>query len=676
MVQETAPIGGLRGVGSKTAALFSEMGVETIGDLLAFLPKGYKERRYMPVAHARHGDRILTRAICLKCLSSQHTGSFAKTELLFSQDGREFRCVFYNQPYRRNMAKEKAFLLFGTVRVDKRGPVFLNPETEPDSGDPYLKEGLYPVYSLPFASRLTGRKIALAEKRALLLAEIEEEAPLWLLDRLSLPGRARALECVHQPHSREDLMIGQRYFAARRLIAHQASMLRRPEIFEKRETARLSSDRLPAFVEALGIPLTKGQKGALEDVARDLGSGRQMNRLIEGDVGSGKTAVALCACFLAASGGYQAAFLAPTEALARQHFHKCSESLRMFGIEPALLTGSMRAAERRRAERAAESGSAGVVFGTHALFSGNVAFKSLLLFAFDEQKSFVGALRALVLAKALLPPHVLALTATPIPRTLVFALAGEMDTSRIMEMPKGRKPVQTFVASPAMRQRIYAFIEKRVMQLEKAFIVCPAIDQDDYASVESVYAEAKSAMPSAAVTKLTGAMGEAERQKGLDAFLRGESSVLIATTIIEVGIDVPEATVMLVLDAHRFGLSQLHQLRGRVGRSSRESWCVLEAPQSAGPDAIGRLRALKAMHDGFAIAREDLKLRGGGERLGMRQSGRPSAISEDAMDFPDVAEEARAAAGRLLASSKAADRAFLEKIESEDGASMELVVLN
>ena len=416
---------------------------------------------------------------------------------------------------------------------------------------------------------------------------------------------------------------------------------------------------LAPFRAALPFTLTGAQERALADICRDLGSGRVMNRMLQGDVGSGKTAVAAAAAYLAAKNGVQTALMAPTEILAEQHAKSLAQLLDPLGVSVALLTGSMSAPKKREAREAIASHRADLVVGTHALISESTAFANLGLVVADEQHRFGVAQRA-ALAEKGENPHLLVMSATPIPRTLALILYGDLDISVMDELPPGRQTIDTFLVGEPMRARINAFIRKQVAEGHQCYIVCPAIEEGETESLRSAEAWAETlqstVFPDLRVALLHGRMKGPEKEAVMARFARHEADILVSTTVIEVGVDVPNATLMIIENADRFGLSQLHQLRGRVGRGKDKSYCVLFT-DNRNPETLQRLKALCKTNDGFEISRQDLALRGPGDFFGTRQSGLPAfKVGSLQMDLQTL-QNAQSAAAEFLASQELSLRA-------------------
>ena len=650
----TDPVAALRGIGEKKAAAFARLGVRIIGDLLRFYPRTYDDRRQLYTIQTlslEHPCRFVGLIASEPVLSRLRS---SKTILKFRvvDETGSIRISFFNMPYRRGMFRVGQMVQFyGRAVLDEYGLSMVSPEFESVSGDEPPPGYIVPVY--PLTDGLTNKAVISAVRSALDACgkDATEPLPGSLLAAHGLMPISQALENIHAPVS-DDMLTE----ARRRLIFEELFLLTLGlSLLKNRRTSLcgIPCPRRPdtALRSELPFALTAAQERVIADVLADLGSGRLMNRLIQGDVGSGKTLVAAFAAYQVIANGHQAALMAPTEILAAQHFATFEKLFAPLGIQVTLLTGRMKVAQRREAETAIASGGAQMVIGTHALLSRCVDFLSLGLVVCDEQQRFGVRQRAALTAKGL-HPHLLVMSATPIPRTLALILYGDLDLSVIDELPPGRQTVDTFLVGSSMRARIEAFVRKQAAEGHQTYIVCPLIDDTDNASLTSVtaYAEslAKDVFADLHTACLHGRMKSNEKEAVMDAFVRGEIDVLISTTVVEVGVDNPNATLMVIENAERFGLSQLHQLRGRVGRGSAKSYCILACGQG-GKAVKERLEILCRSSDGYEIAQHDLEIRGPGAFFGEAQHGLPTLrMANLTADMP-LLQEAQASAKQLLA---------------------------
>ena len=671
---QNGDLSAVKGIGPKTALRLNELGIQNIKDLTEFIPKAYKDRGIMrDISQAAAGERILTKAVLVSGTRNYYYGRTAKTVLKFASGSTDFSAVFYNQPYRKNMTAGKEFILYGIVSSENGALVLISPQTEPADENEYLTEGLYSVYPLPAKSPVSQRTLTKYIKNALSSTECEEDMPLWIINELDLAEKNKSLNMLHFPHSDYDLTYGMRYFMSRRFLKFQA-FLAAGKLNEKNPSCIFSDTNTDEFSSLFGFELTEPQKKAAEEIKKDLSSGFQMNRLLQGDVGSGKTAVAMIGVYSAVSNGFQAAVCAPTEILARQHYEKYSPLFGSLGYECVVLYSSLNRKNRENALQMSADGRARVIFGTHALFSDDVVFENLAFIVIDEQQRYGVAQRAALAAKGA-DPHMLVMSATPIPRTLMLSIYKDLDLSVISSGPSGRKKIKTYLADPSMEERIYDFIRKRAESAEKSYIVCPAIDDEDLENVESVFEETKIKLDGILTEKLTGEMKEEKKNSVMNSFAGGSCMVLVATSVIEVGIDVADAVLIWIKGSERFGLSQLHQLRGRVGRSEKQSWCILQT-ESSSPETKKRLSILCSVDDGFEIARQDLMMRGSGEIFGIRQSGKENTIIDDIMSYEELFGRTGGITERLMKSEREEDIRFLSSLTSDSPGSGGNIILN
>ena len=629
------PVRFIKGVGPKKAQAFACRGVFNIEDLLYYFPRRYEDRtKFSLISGLEEGMEQTIKVNVLVCgqRKSWRRRSFSITEAIVEDSSSRLSCVWFNQPYLKQYLKPGVgLILYGKVERYAGKLQMTNPEFEvvSEEADESLNIGrIVPVY--PAVAGLGQRSLRRMIKESLdkYVSQLEDFLPYDLRSRNNLLNLSESLANIHFPETElrqkdaytrlafEEFFIFQLPLAIRKFKKKDS-----PGIAHKAD-AKLASE----FIKSLPFELTDSQKQVVKEIIEDMASPQPMQRLLQGDVGSGKTVVATIAGMIAIGGGYQVAFMVPTEILAQQHYEKIKlQCHKVTGekIEIALLTGSLTAKDKENILKRIKSGEIDLVIGTHALLEGNVEFKSLGLVVIDEQHRFGVAQRAKLPQKAK-HPDVLIMTATPIPRTLAITLYADLDVSAITQMPAGRKPIKTEWITSFKREWLYGFIRKTVSQGKQAYVVYPIIEESfalDLLSAKKMYAEfQENIFKGFSVGLIHGKLKQKEQNRIMSEFKSGKLQILIATTVLEVGIDVANATLMVIEEAHRFGLSQLHQLRGRVGRSELESFCVVIS-DAAGADAKARLAGLVKYTDGFKIAEQDLKIRGPGEYFGTRQHG-------------------------------------------------------
>ena len=622
------PLTSLKGVGEKTGKLFERLGIVTLRDLLSYYPRDYqayerpvpigqlKEQKVMSVESALVTNADLLRFNRMQLVSARIRDLSGSLQL-----------AWYNMPYMRASLKTGQLYVFRGRVVRKRGGLVMEqPEVFAPEAYAALEDSLQPIYGQ--TKGLGNKAIVKLMRQALEVRQLEREyMPAQIRRRQELAEINYALERIHFPADRQELL-----FARKRLVFDEFFLFLTgvKKLKEQRENKASSfvmqKTSLARQLEAsLPYALTKAQERALADVRRDMQSGFVMNRLIQGDVGSGKTIVAVLALLMAAENGFQGAMMAPTEVLARQHYESISRLFSECGIDRrlVLVTGSMTAKEKRAAYQAIASHEADIVIGTHALIQEKVVYDKLALVITDEQHRFGVGQRELLSEKGD-SPHVLVMSATPIPRTLAIILYGDLDISVIDELPAGRQAIKNCVVDTSWRPKAYAFIADQAAQGRQAYVICPMVEASEMIDAENVTDYAKllrRELPDTIrVEYLHGKMKAKEKSRIMEEFADGQIQVLVSTTVIEVGVNVPNATVMMIENAERFGLAQLHQLRGRVGRGASQSYCIMINGSGDG-DASKRLEILNKSNDGFFIAEEDLRLRGPGDIFGLRQSG-------------------------------------------------------
>lgn len=626
---EQQNITAIKGIGEKTAKLFQKIGVETVEELLHYYPRAYDEfKEPQPIAELKEDTIAAVGGILAKTADVVRYGARLQVTTAGLRDsGGTLALAWYNMPYLRGTLKAGERFIFRGRVVKKRGRLTME-QPEIYRPEQYAKvvSSMQPVYGQ--TKGLGNKTIAKAVTEALTMRQMEREyLPAGLREKYGLAEINYALEHIHFPANREELM-----FSRKRLVFDEFFMfLMSVRLLKDKKEDKKSvypftfSGEMASVEERLPYALTGAQKKVIREVCADLSGGHIMTRLIQGDVGSGKTIVAILALLQAAANGYQGALMAPTEVLARQHYESMTELFASLGItyRLVLLTGSMTAKEKRLARESIENHEADIVIGTHALIQEKVVYDNLALVITDEQHRF-GVAQREMLSKKGGEPHVLVMSATPIPRTLAIILYGDLDISIIDELPANRQPIKNCVVNREFRPNAYRFIENEVRAGRQAYVICPMVEPSEMLEAENVidYTEElrRALSPSIRVEYLHGKMKGKEKNAIMEAFAANEIHVLVSTTVIEVGINVPNATVMMIENAERFGLAQLHQLRGRVGRGKDQSYCIM-VNASGEEDAGKRLDILNKSNDGFYIASEDLKLRGPGDLFGVRQSG-------------------------------------------------------
>ena len=645
----------IKGVGETRARALEKLHIRTLGDLISYYPRRWEDRtKLFPIRDLPEGEYACCRAMLAQEPTAHRiSGGQTVVKVRAVDEGGVLDITFFHQEYRKNaLHRGETYIFYGRAEGGGIRRRMANPLLEKEGGQ-QLTGRIMPVY--PLTAGITQIMMAKAVRQGLdECRDLPEDV---------LPDEVRrahqlcyigfAYENVHFPASPEALELARRRLAFEELflLSCGLSLLR-----VRRETVAGPACRdvdMTAFYEALPFVLTGAQRRAIEQAAADMTSGRPMNRLCQGDVGSGKTMVAAGCAWFAAQSGWQTALMAPTEILARQHYESLSPLLARLGMTCALLTGSTRAKERRETLAALAEGRIDLCIGTHALLTEDVQYGRLGLVITDEQHRFGVAQRSGLAHKGA-SPHTLVLSATPIPRTLALIIYGDLEVSVIDELPPGRQQVDTFAVGEKYRQRLNGFIRKQVAEGHQVFIICPLVEENgetqDERKAVTAYARhlQQQVFPELRVAVLHGRMKSGEKEKVMAAFAAGESDILVSTTVVEVGVDVPNATLMVVENAERFGLSQLHQLRGRVGRGRAKSWCVLLS-DSRNEETRRRLKVMTETNDGFKIAEEDLRLRGPGDFFGSRQHGLPVLKAADLSCDMRTLDEAQQAAKALLA---------------------------
>lgn len=645
----------------KRAEALLAQGIESPADLLLLFPHRYIDQRVVRPIGSLSGMEE-TALVAGEILSLNETGFGAKKRLevvLSDGTGSLTGVWFHGTRFFRNRLRKGAFAaFFGKVRRFGKTLSMAHPELRLPSGREELRrmQRIIPIYPAPkefVSTRITSRLLADWIGQILTKAPPVEFLPEEILESHSWPERAAAFRMIHTPQEMNEPEIALERFKFEELFLFQLTMARvRTFHFDKKKGPpfiRVGELTRTFFNEQLPFELTEGQKTALGEIRKDLFSGDQMHRLLQGDVGSGKTLVAIGAILLALDNGYQAAFMAPTEILAEQHHQTLSRLIGNLVPEIGLLTGGG-GRDRNGTLRSIADGTCRVIIGTHAIIQEGVEFHNLGLAVIDEQHRFGVRQRADLASKGN-HPHLLVMSATPIPRSLAMTLYSDLDISVIRDLPGGRKPVRTAVRSERKREEIYAFLQQNLDEGGQAYIIYPLVEESEVMDLKDAtvgYEKIRSRFPRASVGLLHGRMGREEKEEVMGRFSAGEIQILVSTTVVEVGVDVPNANVMLVEHAERFGLSQLHQLRGRIGRGSRQSYCILMPGGPLSEAGRYRLNMMVETNDGFRIAEADLKLRGPGDFLGTRQSGLPEFRHADIVEDRMLLESARNLARELI----------------------------
>ena len=659
MARLTDPITILKGVGPTMAKRFAALNIFTLGDLICHFPRGYEDRtKILPIEKMEVDVPACFKAMVMNTPRTAHIRKgLDLTKVQVADHTARLTLTFFNNKFAAEQLQYgREYIFYGTLTGDFVGYSMTNPVFEALESQPVTTRRVLPIY--PLTAGLSNAAMLKAVRQALAICDPPAEIlPESVRRKFGILDASRAYYAIHEPANIAEAEMAKKRLIFEEFFVFSAGLsLMRAARTEKKATPYTNLNLSP-FTGALPFALTGAQQRAIDEIVHDFSSGAPMNRLVQGDVGSGKTMVAAAAAYLAAKNGHQAALMAPTEILAEQHYHSLSKLLTPLGLRIALLTGSMTPKQKQQVRTALEQGEMDLAVGTHALLSDTTQFANLGLVIADEQHRFGVGQRAKLSAKGN-DPHLLVMSATPIPRTLALLMYGDLEVSIIDELPPGRKSVDTFLVNESYRPRINAFIRKQVQEGHQCFVVCPAVDENEDLGIKAatVWAETlqKTVFPDLRILLIHGQMKGTEKEAAMAAFARGEADVLVATTVIEVGVDVPNATLMVIEDADRFGLSQLHQLRGRVGRGGHQSYCILTS-HNRNQETLARLKALCKTTDGFKIAEEDLKMRGPGDFFGSRPSGLPTfRVANLSMDLQTL-KDAQAASARWIDTEGTAD---------------------
>ena len=680
------PLTDFPGVGEVRAKKLEKLGLVRCADLISYFPRDYEDRRQVySIRSAPLGQKV-----CISAMAAEHPRlsrirkGLELVKLKVVDQAGALHITFFNQSYvERALRAGEEYIFYGVVEEQGSRRTMVNPIFE-RVGKQNFTGCIVPVY--PLTAGITNHLLCTLTQQA--VAACAQDMPETLPRGVRLDHELAQAEFsyrnIHFPESFQALELARRRLTFEELFYLSAGLAMLKERRGDVLGCAIPSRPMEEFLGRLPFPLTGAQRRVMEEISRDMASGRPMNRLVQGDVGSGKTVVAAYAAWLAAGAGYQSALMAPTEVLSEQHFRSLSALLEPAGVRVGLLTGSITPAGKKKVRQALAAGEIDLIIGTHALLSQGVEFARLGLMVADEQHRFGVAQRAALAAKGD-SPHVLVMSATPIPRTLALIIYGDLDVSVIDELPPGRTPVETYVVREDKRARMYNFVRRLVGEGRQVYIICPAVEENAEGGTQNAEWEGDGpaldlkavttyakklqteVFPDLKVDFLHGKMKPREKEAVMAAFAAGETQVLVSTTVIEVGVDVPNAALIIIENAERFGLSQLHQLRGRVGRGKHQSYCVL-ITNTRSVEAMQRLRTLASTTDGFKISEEDLKLRGPGDFFGSRQHGLPQMKLADLAGDMRLLSEAQDSARRLLMAdptlSQPENRPVLERVRT------------
>ena len=631
----------IKGIGDKTAASFARLGIYTVKDLISTYPRNYLTYgEPVDIKDTAVGERCAIMAIVSSTVYSRKVRSLNITTMTVKDSTGSVQITWFNSPFLQKVFhKGETYVFVGTIKVKNNMRILEMPEYYKPAVYEGMRQEMQPIYPLTQGlSNKTFQKAVISCRET--IYKMEDYLPDTVRYDNSLMEITEAYENVHFPMNETVLKNAIRRFAFDEFYKFLFDMgsLKAENVEQENCHIIVQGKAVADFIDELPYKLTKGQAEAIEDILSDMGSDRIMNRLVQGDVGSGKTIVAITALFATVKQGFQGALMVPTEVLAKQHFTELSKIFASYNISVACLVGSFSMKEKRQIYDRVSSGDVDILIGTHALIEDKVEFKDLGLVITDEQHRFGVNQRKKLASKGTFP-HVLVMSATPIPRTLAIIMYADLDISVISELPKGRKRIMNCVVGTNYRNTAYQFIAKQISEGSQVYVICPMVNESDALDVTNVveYTDTlKVALPpSARVAMLHGQMKADEKNSIMDEFLTGNIDVLVSTTVIEVGINNPNATVMMVENAERFGLAQLHQLRGRVGRGTKQSYCIFVNGKES-KESTERLKVLEESNDGFHIASEDLKLRGPGDFFGIRQSGEVLFTLADIYNHADM----------------------------------------
>lgn len=633
----------VKGIGDKTASLYSKLGINTIGDLIRYYPRTYKTySQPVPVSEAAEGETVAVLCKIVTFIETKKGRRLTITSLTASDGTGAIRMVWFNSPFIANiLRKGETYVFVGNIKVKGSMRIMEVPEYYTQFNYQKQISTWQPIYNLTAGLTNNAIKKSLLTVKPL-INSMKDPLPDDIREKYGLMGLSEALEEIHFPENEEKLKMAVRRLAFDEFLEFLLNVRKMREenvaISNEHPLTKESINKADSFIAGLPYELTQGQKSAVEDIIADMSSEHVMNRLIQGDVGSGKTIVAAIALYMNALSGYQGALMVPTEVLAKQHFNDLSKLFKPLKVKCALLTGEVSVKEKRLIYKDIEEGKVDIVIGTHALIQDVVKYKNLGLVITDEQHRFGVKQREKLHDKGDMP-HTLIMSATPIPRTLAIILYADLDISVIKDMPAGRKRIKNCVVGTDYRPSAYKFITKQVRSGHQAYVICPMVEDSEKLDAENVIDYADELRDNLGngirIEVLHGKMKDALKNEILERFINKEIDVLVSTTVIEVGINNPNATVMMIENAERFGLAQLHQLRGRVGRGDAQSYAIFINVKKT-EETKDRLKCMEESNDGFYIAAQDLKLRGPGDFFGVRQSGELNFHIADIYNHADM----------------------------------------
>ena len=641
----------LKGVGEKRAQMLAKKGIRTVEDMLYFFPRAHEDRtQFKKIEDTESGETVcLSITVFSPVRDNRIRRNMMISTMVVCDDTGAMTVKWYNNKFvKGQFHTEDKYILYGKITENRGKKELVNPVFEKIENQRFTGK-IVPLY--PLTDGLTQKIVQSVMENAIEEAgELEEYLPEEIRSKYNISEINFAMCNIHFPESFESYSIARKRFVFEELLILQLALSNHKKDVSKTQGPVFKNLKaVREFTDSLPFSLTNAQKRTLNEICADVKSGKMMNRLVQGDVGSGKTAVAAAAIYLAVDNGFQAAMMAPTEILASQHYETLTKFFEGKNINTVLLTGSMKAKEKREALEKIAGGEADVIIGTHAIIQKNVEFKKLGFVVADEQHRFGVEQRAKLSAKGD-NPHILIMSATPIPRTLALILYGDLEVSVIDELPPGRKTVKTYAVGESMRKRIYAFAEKSVNEGMQVYVVCPLVEETEKSDLQNAVDLSRTlqaTFPKFKIGLVHGKMKPKDKEEVMNGFSSGEINILVSTTVIEVGVNVPNANMMIIENAERFGLSQLHQLRGRVGRGAQQAYCIL-VPQSGNEITKKRMETMCISNDGFYISEQDLQLRGPGDFFGTRQHGLPEMKIANLFEDTDILQQAQNAASEII----------------------------